>query len=146
MNPEESKNDILNRLREKIKILLSKKKRIYFKVMPEDIVEVAEYLFRKGLRLSTISAIENYEGFELVYHFSDDRSGTYYCPKVFVPLDSPEVPSISNNIAGAKWIEREIGDLFGVVFIDHPVPKPLLLENNPKIPKNPLRVKRREHE
>jgi len=65
---------------------------------------------------------------------------------VFIPLDDPKVPSIANNIAGAKWIEREIGELFGVVFVKHPEPKPLLLEDNPKIPKNPLRVKRREHE
>ncbi|AKI97569.1 NADH-quinone oxidoreductase subunit C [Kosmotoga pacifica] len=146
MSPEDREREFLDDLKEKIKILSAKKRRIYFRVEPENIVEVAGYLFEKGLRLSTISALENYEGFELVYHFSDDGTGKYYCPKVFVPIDDPKVPTIANIIAGAKWIEREIGELFGLTFVKHPSPKPLLLEDNPEIPKTPLRVKRREHE
>lgn len=54
------------------------------------------------------------------------------------------VPSIAKIIEGANWIEREIHELFGVEFIKHPELKPLLTENNEKIPKKPLRVERKD--
>ncbi|MDI3523664.1 NADH-quinone oxidoreductase subunit C [Kosmotoga sp.] len=146
MNPIERKKELFAAIQENIELLSEKRKRIYFKVDAKNIINVAKILFTRGLRLSTITAVENIETFELIYHFSDDLTGCYYCPKVFVHVEKPVVPSIAKIIEGASWIEREIHELFGVGFIDHPGLKPLLTENNEKIPKKPLRVERKKHE
>lgn len=40
--------------------------------------------------------------------------------KCFVNDPSPEVPSVTGIWAGAEWLEREVWDMFGVRFTDHP--------------------------
>lgn len=144
MKMENRERDLLEFLKKKVDIGKQKRKRLFFTVDTKKIREIGKGLFKRGLRLSTISAIEGFDKFEILYHFSDDSTGKYYNPSVFVPLKNPKVPSIADLIKGAEWIEREIHDLFGIEFINHPELKPLLKEGNEKIPETPLRVKRRE--
>ncbi len=40
--------------------------------------------------------------------------------KCLVNDPNPEVPSATSIWAGADWMEREVFDMFGVVFTDHP--------------------------
>ncbi len=40
--------------------------------------------------------------------------------KCFVNDPDPEVPSVTSIWTGADWMEREVFDMFGVVFTDHP--------------------------
>ncbi len=40
--------------------------------------------------------------------------------KCFVNDPDPEVPSATAVWAGADWMEREVFDMFGVVFAGHP--------------------------
>jgi len=40
--------------------------------------------------------------------------------KCFVNDPSPEVPSVTSIWKGAMWLEREVWDLFGIKFTDHP--------------------------
>ena len=40
--------------------------------------------------------------------------------KCFVNDPNPEVPSVTGIWKGAEWMEREVYDLFGVRFADHP--------------------------
>ncbi len=47
--------------------------------------------------------------------------------KVYLPLATPEVGSITPLFAGANWYERECWDMYGVVFQGHPYLKRLLL-------------------
>jgi Ni,Fe-hydrogenase III large subunit/Ni,Fe-hydrogenase III component G len=42
---------------------------------------------------------------------------------------APEVPSLSALIPAASWHEREAQDLFGVVFVGHPDPRPLVVHD-----------------
>lgn len=128
------------------KIISEKRKRVYFEIEASNIKKAASKLFEAGLRLSTMSAVENKDNFEIIYHFSDDTTGYYFCPKVFVQLKKPVIPSVANEIKGAIWIEREIHELFGVDFKGHPNLKPLLKENIDTLPETPLRVKRRSND
>lgn len=41
--------------------------------------------------------------------------------------DGEAVPTLTPVYAGADWAEREVADLFGVVFEGHPDPRPILL-------------------
>jgi len=40
--------------------------------------------------------------------------------KVGLPADDPRVPSVASLYPTADWLEREVFDLFGVLFTDHP--------------------------
>jgi NADH-quinone oxidoreductase subunit C len=127
----------------KITNKIEKKKRLYFNVTNDDLQDIADYLFNKmGCRLSTATAMEMYHGIEILYHFSLDKTGQYFCPRVIIKdKKNPKVNSISSIIEGAIWIEREIFDLLGVEFIGHPRMEELLTLHHPGTVKQPLRFR-----
>lgn len=105
------------------------KRRIYFFMDKQDILEAAGYLFKDlNLRLCTATAADLQDGFELVYHFSDDKTGVIYSLRTFIKgKDNSEIDSISPVFKAAEWIEREIWELFGINFKNHPDLRHLLL-------------------
>jgi NADH-quinone oxidoreductase subunit C len=131
-----------NVMKNKIFNVIKKKKRLYFEVKNEDIKEVAQYLFNNmGCRLSTATATEIYRGFEVLYHFSLDKTGDYFCPRVIIPnKKNPGMNSITPIVKGAEWIEREMYDLFGIDFEGHPRKELLLTGNHPEGLRQPLRI------
>jgi len=46
--------------------------------------------------------------------------------KIYLPVASPTVPSLTSVFAGANWMERETYDFYGVVFEGHPNLKRIL--------------------
>ena len=65
--------------------------------------------------------------FEVVYHlYSVDRNQRVRV-KARVPEQRPEIDSVAGLYASANWMEREVFDLYGVVFRDHPNLRRLLL-------------------
>ncbi len=138
------KNGFFETVADKISNIIEKKKRFYFEVQDEHLADVVSYLFNTmGCRLSTATTTEVYRGIEVLYHFSHDKTGTYYCPRIIMTnKEKPQMHSITPIVRGAEWIEREMSELAGVEFIGHPRPIPLLSRNNPKFPDKPLRVRR----
>jgi NADH-quinone oxidoreductase subunit C len=122
-----------------------KHKRLYFEVDNKDILEIAEHLFKNmGCRLSTATAQESYRGLDVAYHFSLDKTGDYYCPRVVMTdKQNPRMNSITPIIKGAEWIEREMAEMFGIVFEGHPNLEPLLTGNHPENLTQPLRHRRK---
>lgn len=128
---------------DKVSQIIQKPRRLYFVVSNENLREVARHLFvTLGCRLSTATAQETYHGLEILYHFSHDASGCYYCPRVITGKDHPKVNSITEIVTGALWIEREMFDLWGIEFVGHPRMEQLLTLNNPENPNKPLRFGR----
>lgn len=142
-----SYDEFLSLMGNKITRKILKHKRLYFEVNNKDILEVTEYLFRTmGCRLSTATAQESYRGIEVMYHFSLDKTGDYYCPRiVMTDKQNPKMNSITPIVKGAEWIEREMAEMFGIVFEGHPKAEPLLTGNSPANLNQPLRH-RRNHE
>jgi NADH-quinone oxidoreductase subunit C len=131
--------EFLNKYAAKITSGKQNGNRLYFSIRDEDLVEICQFLLKElGCRLSTATGMEVYDGIEVMYHFSDDLEGQYFCPTVKTGHTNPEVNSITPLTKAASWIEREIHDMFGVVFRGHPNLKPLLKENNDGIPENVL--------
>lgn len=138
------KENVLEGLEGRIGRTVSKKGRLYFEVADKDLLDVVRYLsLTKGCRLSTASAMEMYRGIEILYHFSHDATGRYFCPRVVIPdVKNPKVYSIAPIVKGAEWIEREMAELFGISFEGHPHPGRLLTRDHPNPPDRPLRLRR----
>jgi NADH-quinone oxidoreductase subunit C len=116
-------------------------RRIYFTVKKEDIFEASKFLFKElGLRFATASGIDTKEALEIIYHFSDDASGAVYSVRVLLEDKlHPEVDSLTPIFSAAEWIEREIWEMLGINFKNHPNLKRLLLAEDWPQGKYPLR-------
>jgi NADH-quinone oxidoreductase subunit C len=65
--------------------------------------------------------------FDVVYHFLSPRQNTRIRIKVMTDEATP-VPSIFGVFPGTEWFEREVWDLYGVMFTDHPDMRRLLTD------------------
>ena len=102
--------------------------RVYISVNSDIVREVSGFLFSNlGARLIVITALETRAGMELLYHFSFGRLGRIVTLRTVVSMPEPRIASITPLIDGAEYYEREIMDLFGVEFVDHPNPVRFLL-------------------
>ncbi|HEV2654849.1 MAG TPA: NADH-quinone oxidoreductase subunit C [Ktedonobacteraceae bacterium] len=93
---------------------------------PENLVEVCTFLKKDYPYLETITAVdwlERVPRYDVVYQLLSLESQCYIRLKVQVGQrreQHPEVPSVTGVWPGANWYEREVYDLFGVVFSGHP--------------------------
>jgi len=121
-------------------------KRYYITVPREDITKVANFIFAKqGARFIIASGVDTPEAIEILYHFAFDKLNKILTVRVPVPKERCEIESIAPIIAGANWIEREIAELLGVNFLNHPNPKRLLLAEDWPEGKYPLRQEPRSN-
>ena len=94
-------------------------------VAPERLVEACSFLKheRQFERLSTVTAVDRYPGeprFELVYHLHSIARNERLRLKLRVAGENPEVDSATAVWRSAEWYEREVFDLFGIRFRNHP--------------------------
>jgi NADH-quinone oxidoreductase subunit C len=94
--------------------------------LPAQLPDVAQLMLAAGCFLESFTAVDLNETFDLVYHFA---SFIELCrTAVHVPLGKKKgMPTISHIYPGADWYEREVFDLFGIHFFNHPNLKRLLL-------------------
>jgi NADH:ubiquinone oxidoreductase subunit C len=88
-----------------------------------DVVEMALKMKEWGAGFSTMtgSMLSDNET-AVIYHYYLDGNNF----NLRVHTHGSELPSISNILPAAEWIEREIQDLFKVQFIGHPHPDRLI--------------------
>ncbi len=106
------------------------------------IAKVAQFLKEaQGLEfsfLSSITAVDYVEYFELVYHLTSLTLNQSIVLKAqCFGRDELRAPSVSGIWRGADFQEREIWDLFGIKFDGHPNLKRILLWEG--FPGHPLR-------
>lgn len=70
---------------------------------------------------------QNQKRFALCYHLLSPRLNLRLRVKLFVDEDT-FVPSVCSVFTGAEWYEREIYDMYGVCFSDHPDMRRLLTD------------------
>jgi len=80
-------------------------------------------------RLVTISTVDNGTTFELIYHFIGPHR-TVVSVATEVPHEDPWVTSMSGVLPPAGIYERQIHDLFGIVFRGHPGLKKIILNED----------------
>lgn len=101
-------------------------------IAPASIVEVCRFLKQEQefVRLSGIAAVDWHPReprFEVVYHLHSVARNERLRLKCHVGGESPEVDSVTEVWRSADWYEREVFDLFGVSFRNHPNLKRILM-------------------
>jgi NADH:ubiquinone oxidoreductase subunit C len=138
---------IKNRFKDKIEISEKSKKRIYAAVSKEHVKEVVRYLFSDmGARFSIATGIDTRLGVEILYHMAFDKDGVIVSVRTMVEKPELEIPTFTDIIPGANWIERELHEMFGVNFIGHPGLDRLLLPDDWEAGVYPFRKKTFESE
>lgn len=60
------------------------------------------------------------EELSVVYHLHNMMDGIRLRLKTYVPIEKPDVFSVTELYSAANWMERETYDFFGVNFVGHP--------------------------
>ena len=77
-------------------------------------------------RLLDVTVVDRGEAFEVVYRLNSLQTDRDLVVRVTLPTEVPRLPSVSGIWESALFGEREVQDMFGVVFEGHPDPRPLL--------------------
>ena len=113
---------------------------MWIRVPAERLLEVLYFLSRdercRFEQLCDLTCVDylNYPGaedrFAVVYSLLSLTHNHRLWVKVFVNDPEPTVPSATCIWRGAEWPEREVFDLFGIRFTDHPDLRRILLPQN----------------
>ena len=126
--------------KDKIEIFEKSKCRIYVTVAKEDAKALVRYMFREmGARFSIASGIDTRPGIEIIYHMAFDKAGILVNVRTLVAKPELSMPTFTDFLPAADWIEREIHELLGVNFLGHPNLATLLLADDWEAGVFPLR-------
>ena len=107
-------------------------------VAPEQLAAVAAQLKRDRFSLETLVGVDRQPDLCVLYLFKPfDGGGARVRVRATTARDVATLPTLSAVYGGADWYEREIADMFGINFTDHPHLRPLLLPHYTKF--HPLR-------
>jgi NADH:ubiquinone oxidoreductase subunit C len=106
-------------------------KRATVTIDPEQIVHVSRFLYRElNFRFIIATALETDRGIEVLYHFSYDESGLILNLLVILDKEHTEIESLTGLFEAANWIEREMHEIIGINFRNHPNLEKLISEGN----------------
>jgi len=117
-----------------------RKNRIRVKTVPDrlhDAITISQAVLGFD-RLITISTIDNSGTFELLYHLIGP-SRIIISLAIDLPRDRPVMHTVSDLLPPAGIYERQIHDLFGIVFEGHPGLKKVILNEDWPDNEYPLR-------
>jgi NADH-quinone oxidoreductase subunit C len=84
-------------------------------------------------RLSDLCAVDHLPRrprFDLNYHLHSMQHNTRLRLKARLPEDDPRIKSVVQVWPAANWYEREVHEMFGIFFQDHPDLRHLLLPDD----------------
>ena len=90
------------------------------------LLEIARFLREKPyeytmlLDLTCVDYIEESPRFEMVYHLLSLKSKDRIRLKTRLPEGSLKIESLTSIWRNANWLEREVYDMFGIQFANHP--------------------------
>ena len=112
-------------------VMIRSKTRATVTIDPRAIVNMGEFLFRElHLRFIIATALETEMGIEIMYHFSKDVSGLILNIRVVLDKEKAEIESLTVLFEAANWIEREMHEIIGINFMNHPNLEKLISDGN----------------
>ena len=99
---------------------------LYIDIDKEDLIDVTLFIktnqetkFRQLIDITVIDYPENNQRFEMVYLFLSHEFNQRIILKYFIS-ESEIIPTLTSVFPAANWMEREVFDMYGVSFKDHP--------------------------
>ncbi|WOK08969.1 NADH-quinone oxidoreductase subunit C [Imperialibacter roseus] len=81
--------------------------------------------------LFCLTAADRKDGLHVIYHLTSTEFRHSVLVKVVLPdKENPEVATVSDLWKAAEYYEREVFDLFGIKFTDHPDMRRIFLEDD----------------
>lgn len=141
MERKEILERIKNELGEKMVAFSERsERRYYIEIGPDDIPVATTLLFKKlGARFQIATGIDTPDCIEILYHWAFDARNFIVTLKTKLDRDAPEIESLASICVATEWIEREMWELLGIKFRNHPDMRHLLLADEWPHGKYPLR-------
>ena len=94
-----------------------------------DLLKIVKELKENGFdMLRLISSVDYSDKFLIVYHFLSTANNDMFTLKIpLIKSVNSQIESLSNIYNSANWLEREVYDLMGIEFLNHPKLKRILL-------------------
>ena len=116
------------------------RKRVYVEIAAEDVTKTSRVMLDDlGARLQIATGVDTPTAIEVMYHWAFDRLGCVVTIRTRLDRQNPEIESIAPFCPAAEWIEREMWELLGIRFRNHPDLRHLLLSDDWPEGKYPLR-------
>jgi Ni,Fe-hydrogenase III component G len=123
-----------------IEVFEKSPRRTYITVDPARLPDVAEYVYKDlGARFSIATGMHMEEAFEILYHFAMDSKDRFLNLRVKLDLEKPSIETCARRVPATEWIEREMSELLGIEFRNHPDMRHLLLTDDWNEGNYPLR-------
>ena len=112
-------------------IFVRNQHRIYVDVPPQHSLEANRIVFEEfDARLATATGMDTTDRIEVLYHYCLDTHGVVVTIRTWAEKPECVLDSVGAILSGANFIEREIFDLLGVRFRNHPDPRRLILADD----------------
>ena len=110
----------------KIKNSKIKHNQIYIAIDSEDILDTTILLktnqntkFKQLIDITAVDYPENQKRFKMVYLFLSHELNQRIILSFYIN-ENQQIPSLTKIFPSANWMEREIFDMYGIKFTDHP--------------------------
>ena len=140
-----TREDVLDRLKtvlgERLIAVHEKSpKRVYVEIAAEEVTKTSHLMLDDlGARFQIATGVDTPSAIEVMYHWAFDPLGCVVTIRTRLDRDNPEIESIAPFCPAAEWIEREMWELLGIRFRNHPDLRHLLLSDDWPEGKYPLR-------
>lgn len=89
-------------------------------ITTDKLLETVSSLKNEYNMLVSISGVDTPEGYEVIYHLYSTQSNKKIILKVKLSKSNPQIESLCGFYSSANWHEREVYDMFGINFLNHP--------------------------
>ena len=127
---------INSELTTKIKKSEIKHEQLYINIDSEDIINVTLFIksnkdtkFRQLMDITIVDYPENTKRFKVVYLFLSHEFNQRIILSYLIN-ENEVIPSLTSIYPAANWMEREVFDMYGVKFKDHPDLRRILTDYN----------------
>ena len=135
-NLKDLEKKINSELTTKIKSTKIKHSQIYITINHEDLLYVVSQLktnkntkFRQLVDITAVDYPENQKRFKMVYLLLSHELNERILLSYFIN-ENQQISSLTKIFPSSNWMEREIFDMYGIKFIDHPDLRRILTDYN----------------